>query len=458
MGKLHHFIRRAKTRRGSALVEAAISLPIFILFILFIIDLTRYFFIYSVLNLATHTAVDYASKIEIETNTSPSACSIKPASCESFVKRIRNSGDALDQLTILGKALKQSLLVASPSTSLTGARLVRFRHYSSPEQIINGSGGGPITPFDADVAFLRPGERAAVLDQNGTPTGEFVDHLTRGYGMEAEPGKGWPKSSLGENWDTVFIANPLEVRARVIFTPITPLVPSITIEARAHAYKRVQNAGVGGLAISTSTATPTATGTATTTQTATPTITLTPTITPTPTRTPTPTQTPTATSTPTATGPTPTITHTPTNTPTRTDTPTVTNTLTPTPTSTGPTVTPTNTSTVTNTATATNTPTVTLTPTNTNTVTQTPTVTPTPTRTSTPTVTLTPTMTVTKTPTETPSPTPTFNCDPCAECSGVDCGSTGTCGNTCDAGCGEGSLCVLCSQYCGCNCSGSGNG
>jgi len=397
--------------KGASLIEAAISLPLFLLILLFFIDISRFFFIYVMVNYAAYQAVDFASKSIVETSTTQSFCgSPMSTECSDYKELVES---------ILFKAENTALLVTSRYDVPSGAQLHSFDHYDSDVytsgQNISGLGGG----ITSNVAFLRPGER--VIQNKGLSDQKNVDHATRSFGTGA--GLGWP--NIGESWPQVLENNPLEVRIDVSFTPVTPGVPILHIGARQYAYRAARFFGVGFEAIPSPTpvATDTPYPTATITQTpepATPTVTPTVTETGTPTSTPTVTQTPTETGTPTVT-PTATQTGTPTNTPTVTQTPTETGTptVTPTATQTGtPTDTPTATSTptVTQTPTETGTPTVTPTATQTGTPTNTPTITPTPTETGTPTVTPTPTQSGTPTNTPTVTPTPTHTLTPVPDC------------------------------------------
>jgi len=429
-------------RKGASLIEAVISLPLFLLIILFFIDIARFFFVYVIVNYAAYDAVDFASKSIVETDTTQVACTSSSSACADYIELVSS---------ILAKAENTALLVASSSDSASGAQLRSFSHYEPslyPSEDPQNYSGLSSTPILSDVAFLRPGER--VIRDKDTDEEIEIAHATRPFGQGA--GFGWP--TFGESWPQVLETNPLEVRIDVRFTAVTPGVPTLEIRARQYSYRAARFFGVGFQAVPTTapTATPTLEPTATPTITPEP---PTPTMTPTPTNTGTPTQTPTATATPTNTStptvtPTPTNTGTPTQTPTATATPTQTNTptITPTPTQTG---TPTPTPTPTETGQPTATPTITQTPTATGTATatptaspsatptMTPTVSPTPTETMTPTATSTPTVPPTPTQTGTPTPTNTPNCAVIVitQCENATC-----------AECLSNPLCALCGYGC----------
>jgi hypothetical protein len=332
-------------------------------------------------------AADFASKVEIEIDTTHAKCAAPAGGGVPANTACRQYRERLGEIVAL--ATERAALVASKGGD-SAARLVRFRHYN--RELYEGAGfgiwrvpssgqgpdGSGLVDFTDYAAFLRPGEIVEEVDEGGSPSGFKVEHFSRLFrcpdgwnGTPPCPGRGWP--SFGESWGSVLRDEPVEVIVQAVFKPIIPGIGSFRLTGRAAAFRQIR-------AFSSAPPAPTATRTPTPI----------PTITPTPTITPLPTATPTIT-------PTPTITNTPTITPTPTNTPTVT----PTPTGTLPT------------ATATATPTVTRTPTN--------------------------------TPTATPSPTPTTNC--LTQCSspeiGARCSSPGGYPAICQ-------LCSSCPQFCIC--------
>lgn len=410
--------------RGVSIVEAAVSLPIFLLLLLLFVDACRYILLLVFVNLSAHQAADIASKEQIELSLGPTECALPPPNnCDRFA-------DSLSRIAGPDSQPRRTVaLVASDPGDQSLAELIEWTMYDPNEFTALGYTHGlsaPSFPVQSPIGLIRPGE---FLDRVEFRPGEYagrIEHPSRPARTDpdplvTEPGRGWPNP--GETWESLMISNPIGVKVEVAFRSLVPLPFSLRIEGAAFAFRKSGQAGVGRPPLAatrtptaTSTATWTATATATPTdvpptvtgtptETGTPTITPTFTSTPTATQTPTETSTPTVTSTPTETG-TPTQTGTPTNTATTTATPTVTQTPTETatPTHTG---TPTNTPTATATGTATGTPTITATPTETGTATSTPTASATPTVTSTPTVTRTPTETGTPTQTGTATATGT---------------------------------------------------
>ena len=376
-----------RSHGGASYAEAVISIPLFLLFILGFVDISRGLFTYVMLQHSAQRAADFASKVEIEVETTHSKCTAPVVGGGPSDNVCRDYRGRLGEIVAL--ATERAALVASLGSE-SAARLVRFRHYNRAlyegagfgiwrvPSVGGGSDGPGIGDFAGYAAFLRPGEIVEEIDAEDGLTGVRIEHFTRPFqcpegwsGTPPCPGRGWP--SFGESWASILRDEPVEVVVQAVFKPIIPGIGSFRITGRAAAFRQIR-------AFSSAPPAPTATRTPTPI----------PTITPTPTITPLPTATPTIT-------PTPTITNTPTITPTPTNTPTVT----PTPTGTLPT------------ATATATPTVTRTPTN--------------------------------TPTATPSPTPTTNC--LTQCSspeiGAQCNSPAGYPAVC-------TLCSSCPQFCIC--------
>ena len=291
---------------------------IFILFVLVLIDIGRYFFGYLVLNYAAYSAADLASKLEVEIDTTKSICNNWPNSGgdSPCVKYIRQ----LDRIATHG--LRLANLVASNSPAGSKSSLLEFTHYYDPPQDAVG-----MKDFKSHIAFLRPGEK--VRDSNG----QIYQHPSRAFDV------GWP--SGGETWPNVLSQHPVVAMLVVEFKPVTPLFKPLALQVVQLAYRRTKQFGVQPPEFDTAVPAPSATAINT----------LPPTVTNTPgppTSTPKPTNTPG----PTNTVPTPTITNTsvPTSTYTAGPSPTRTSTRTPAPTPTAtmiptatliPTVTPT---------------------------------------------------------------------------------------------------------------------
>ncbi|RIL12640.1 MAG: hypothetical protein DCC75_00015 [Proteobacteria bacterium] len=352
---------------GVSLIEATIALPILLLLALGFLNFCYIFLVYCVIDYAASRAVDLASKLEVEIDTTAQRCAEDPATpvselaiCTGYVTRVNR---------ILDEALGIASLVASPSTGAGMVTLVSFEHYFASSPYTDYQSWPVLGPIVRDAAFLRPGEvvrRQPTLP--GDPVSE-ISHPSRPPGTVS--GSGWP--GLAETWAAVMEQHPLQVRIEAIYRPLFPLASPLSLTGERYGFRRSRI--YGGVAPPIQPA---------------PTATYTPPP-PTPTRTPVPTRTSTHTPDP-AWTPTPTVTTTPTRTPTRTKT-----------------------------ATNTPDPSWTATPTRTPTSTPDPSWTATPTRTSTPTRTVTSTPTNTSTPTYTPTlvptSTPTPPCpDRCTDC------------------------------------------
>lgn len=314
-----------RAQSGATLVEATLALPIFIVAVLFLIDLLRYFIVYVMLQYAAYSGADLATKLESELDTFKNSCPNPPCNCDV------NPNDCTRYYSIAQRVTDQTIsvarLVAHASSDVgSSVRLVQFRHFNTGEFTWEDSGGtqfngnGLEPPLDTDAAVLRPGERV-----QAQPTGEFYENTIRPWSRAAGcsdcshppscPACKWP--TRGETWATVLQEVPIEVRVHAIMRPITPFIPEMKIMGRSFGYRAARR-GAGDVNIPpTSTYTPLPTATDT--------------LTPSPTNTqPTPTAT--------QPSPTATITNTPTNT---IPSPTRTSTFTPSPTATGPTATPT---------------------------------------------------------------------------------------------------------------------
>lgn len=304
---------------GVSMLEAILTFPIFFFFVVFLIDCARFFLVLTVMNYACFRGADFASKVEVEADTTIGRCVTAspgdPQSCYDYYERVQR---------VLQRTLDFALLVASDSQTPSSSRLIRFRHYNPtlyPASTKNASGirpsGSSPAYIDSDVAYLRPGE--AVERLGGT--GGTFHHPLRPLGTTAW--EGWPDPAAAESWDTLLKQIPFVVHAEVDFDFFLPVLQNVTIQSNQYGFRRTGARGVQGPPLQ-GTSTPVFSPTRTATKTRSPTITPTPAVTRTPTATRTPTITITRTVTGTATGSatvTPTRTGTGTRTPTRTSMP-----------------------------------------------------------------------------------------------------------------------------------------
>jgi len=210
--------------QGATILEAALSMPLFILFVLFILDIGRFFFVYIFLNFAAHNAVNLAAGLPIDARLTVNANS---NSCgESYSRYVRLIEEA---------AMENALRVAAPSGSGAWVELVPFEHYYESPQNCSLDNGNVI-----DVAFLRPGEKVRGYPGQSNEFEYF--HPTRPFGLELW--QGWPGSN--ENWSGVLRAHPIEVRLQASFRAITPLVPELRIVASQAAFGSSDSFDQGG--------------------------------------------------------------------------------------------------------------------------------------------------------------------------------------------------------------------
>ena len=413
---------------GASLIEAAFALPIFIIFVLLIIDVARYFFVSMVLNYAASQGVDVASKLRIEIPTHNSHCRIISGDASS-IQRYR---DCQRFLGMFDQVVNHTLSLADVAVGSNRVTLLEVEHYKDADYDSNLEPWTGISDERRFAGFLRPGEAVRIIAEDGvTELGKFSHPIRRDANFDPSlPSRsvGWPDPAKGEQWENILQNAPIAVHLEAHFYPITPIFSSlaspIRISVTQFAFRKGNDIGVSDPGDSSSFTPPP-------TQTSTPSLPphLVPTFTPS--RIPTPTYTPTRTNTPTETA-TPTETSTPTLSPTITLSPTSTTVPTITPTQEHPFI-PTGAPNPTNTLS----PTITQTPADSATVT----VTFTPLESTTVTETPLPTSTATPsgTPTVTHSPTPTIDCfdfnpcsiDPCA-CVEMSDGATPEACDKCD--------------------------
>lgn len=209
---------------GTTLVEAALSVSFFLVLVLVITDIARYFLVYIVLNFATQSALDLAMKIPIEVYTASDNCGgPSPTACEQFESRVSR---------VMQRAQDIAYRVVSPSTVASMAQAQSFEHYDPTVYSPYNSG---LSLIRSDVVFLRPGEKV-----ERTASSEEIEHPTRPFGTAN--GQGWPHST-GESWSSVLEHDPIIVMMRASFSPITPLFPKMTITSRQIGYRKVKNFG-----------------------------------------------------------------------------------------------------------------------------------------------------------------------------------------------------------------------
>lgn len=263
---------RKPCARGASVVETALTIPIFLIAILTLIDLCRFFFAYCFLHFAAYSAVDLGTKLEIETDISqcpPSGNSAGQFLCREYIDRIDS---------IVNKALEKALLVAGPPGSGNSIELIPFNHYYYGTVATELAKQVPSSqlPLVRAVAVIRPGERVERMNDHTQ-----IEHRTRSSVT------GPPK--VGESWNAVLRQEPIEVRIEAFFRPIFPLLPVFRLTASQQGYRFSTIQGTGGVPNPPTPVPPTNTPPPAPTRTRTPTpiggvVGATPTITPTPLR------------------------------------------------------------------------------------------------------------------------------------------------------------------------------
>jgi len=211
--------KRRAGNRGVSMVEAALILPILIATIFFMIDLSRYFYTYVVLNYGAYRGLRVA--ISGDMTTDLSQCEATDGPCEQYLGRVKNS---------LNEVLRFARLVAQPSSGNGAVRLVPFTHYDGKFY------GSPadLESFAFDAGFLRPGE--ALEREDGTS----IEHSTRPNGEGA--GQGWPK--LGESWFSLLTNHPMEIVVEADFEFVTPGLGSLRMQVRQYDFADISATGV----------------------------------------------------------------------------------------------------------------------------------------------------------------------------------------------------------------------
>lgn len=213
-------VNRGVCSKGASLVEAAIVIPIFLSLIIAFIDFVRYFGTYISQNYKVHQVLEVATKIRMDIDLEQSS----PELIDEFKRGIEL---ALKKADGPVANLWTTPFYQSSSIQAVGFQL-RF--------------GAPLSeppPFTSQVALLRPGEEAFLINEDGEVTSENVDHPYR----SASTG---PPTGL-ESWSSVLASYPLVVYSKTKFDFIVPFIPSQVITAIAVGYNHHKQAGTSQL-------------------------------------------------------------------------------------------------------------------------------------------------------------------------------------------------------------------
>ncbi|MBX7136549.1 MAG: hypothetical protein K1X83_01100 [Oligoflexia bacterium] len=218
-----------KAEGAAVLVEASISMLMFFVFVICLIDVGRFVTTLLLLNYSAYSAADLASKLEIAVDTSIAKCSQPLATPEAEACLRYSSGVN----RILERATGLAALVASPPNIEGSQRLVEFEHYYRyPEDPVI------LRSIRRGAAILRPGE--AVLAHYSDGSTEEVEHPTRPFTAAAGL-SGWPQPT--ENWDEVLDKEPVAIVLIAEFKPFVPVLPPLKLRAMQFAYLKRKRAG-----------------------------------------------------------------------------------------------------------------------------------------------------------------------------------------------------------------------
>ncbi len=206
--------------KGASLVEASVTIVLFVFFTLSLVDLSRYFMARAVLEYAVFQGANLAAKLELEVDTSDENCQEHPEQCEDFKKRLAVISDTV---------LETANIISSSASSGGGLQRVKFRSYYAGDQKVNALMEAGNLPPESDVAIVRPGEKLLMLLPGNN--NKEIDHPTRSYSQ------GWP--AQGENWRKILDdRNPIGVHLGAIFKPITPMMPEMVIHTNHWVMRR----------------------------------------------------------------------------------------------------------------------------------------------------------------------------------------------------------------------------
>jgi hypothetical protein len=231
-------------KAGAALVEAALTLPLFCMILLFFVDLSRYFYISYTLEWAAHAAADTLAK--------------DPRVLSDLTLR-GSAQERQDYIDLLNEVIAQtksitSLSVPASAAASASSRMVNVTMFDAADYPGSPSTSSAISPdflsaagdailANADIAILRPGERAyfgaGVLRESSMHSSRGIrNYPSDGYG-------GWPRPELGETWDDLYKKHYIEVQLRAKVKFITPGFSAMPVEARAVAFAKKNQPGMG---------------------------------------------------------------------------------------------------------------------------------------------------------------------------------------------------------------------
>ena len=195
-------------RRGAALVEAALVVVVVVTSVLFLIDLCRYVAAKSALIRGTQQGLDLAIKLS-DLDLSPFEAALSGGNPRFLASRSR--------VVQAATSLPLAALFQPSSATTSSLRLLRFTMLA-PGHPLNS-----ILSFNSDAILIRPGERYRAED------GYTANHPTAAF----------PQLALDLDFQNALYDHPLVVEMRGRFSFVTPLVPQVTLSARAIGFREI---------------------------------------------------------------------------------------------------------------------------------------------------------------------------------------------------------------------------
>lgn len=220
-----------KKKTGASFVEVAITLPVIMLGLLFLIDISWYFVSYSILAYAVHQGADIASKIPVETDTSSIKCgqsSVDDSSLDQCLRYIKEVKD------LLAKVDTTADIITSRGAGSGRAYRYEYQHYYDAAQTFIGKNKDDpnetaTSTFSGTYSgLIRPGEKIKRL--GGLAGDVVIDHPSRPFAT------GWPTET--ESWKSILPTNPIIIAIDAVYQPITPFLPEVSMTLRAFAYRK----------------------------------------------------------------------------------------------------------------------------------------------------------------------------------------------------------------------------
>lgn len=245
-------------QRGANYAEVAISLPLFILLCVAIIDMGRLFFAMEGFHRTASELADMASRLNMDTSIDPDSCATDAKACEQYNKDLDALAQRSDQLT---KVISKSIGGMTIHKNVMYAR--DYGKYANSLYNQRGISISPLVPERTEsFGLVRPGEEICYAEHAGAdacdsdgldPTA--LKHPVRAPGnsydyINEQNQKGWAWTNKGETWRKVYRAdnqaNPVVIKLRGEVKPFFPFWGTIQVGATQIAYKQVVQVGDGG--------------------------------------------------------------------------------------------------------------------------------------------------------------------------------------------------------------------